>query len=157
MAHPELVAQYPILQEMYLNMESLWEHYIAHCLYAGGAMIMSWVQLFAFRNQIHGPLPKNTQTVWCIGIIIYGLLLAGVAIEFPEGLIVGLVYTLVIGFICISLMIFNPHNLPRGGLFTMGRRMVIQFYLGACIIGLVIIIIWIAIFGMVNRKAAGVI
>lgn len=137
-------------------MQTLWEHYIAHYLYAGGAMIMSWVQMFAFRNQIHGPLPKSTRIIFSIGIVLYSLLLAGVAIEFPKGLIVGLVYTIVIGLICVSMIIFNPHNLPRGGLFTMGRRMVLQFYLAACVIGLAIIIIWIAIFGMVNRKASGV-
>ena len=119
-------------------------------------MIMSWVQLFAFRNQVHGPLPIVTKVVWCIGSIIYGLLLAGVAIEFPQGLIVGLVYTIVIGFICIAMMIFNRKNLPRGGLFTMGRRMVIQFYLGACVLGLIIIIIWIGKYGLLNRKAAGI-
>lgn len=119
-------------------------------------MIMSWVQLFAFRNQVHGPLPTVTKVVWCIGSVIYGLLLAGVAIEFPQGLIVGLVYTIVIGFICIAMMIFNRKNLPRGGLLTMGRRMVIQFYLGACVLGLIIIIIWIGKYGLLNRKAAGI-
>lgn len=148
--------EYPVLQEMYLNMQTTWEHYIAHYLYAGGAMIMSWVQLFAFRNQVHGPLPIVTKVVWCLGSIIYGLLLAGVAIEFPHGLIVGLVYTIVIGLICIFMMVFNRKNLPRGGLFTMGRRMVIQFYLGACILGLIIIIIWIGKYGLLNRKAAGI-
>lgn len=141
---------------MYSNMRDLWEHYIAHYLYAGGAMMMSWVQLFAFRNQVHGPLPTITKAIWCIGSIVYGLLLAGVAIEFPQGLIVGLVYTIVIGSICISMMLFNQLNLPRGGIFTMGKRMVIQFYLGACVLGLLIIIIWIGKFGFLNRKAAGI-
>lgn len=141
---------------MYSNMRDLWEHYIAHYLYAAGAMIMSWVQLFAFRNQIHGPLPTITRIVWCIGVVFYGLLLAGVAIEFPHGLIVGLVYSIVIGLVCVLMIVFNRKGLKRGGLFTMGRRMVLQFYLGACILGLIIIIIWIAIFGLVNRKAAGV-
>lgn len=156
LAHPELVAQYPELYEMYSNMRDLWEHYIAHYLYAAGAMIMSWVQLFAFRNQVHGPLPTITKIVWCVGVIFYGLLLAGVAIEFPHGLIVGLVYTIVIGLICALMMVLNRKGLKRGGLFTMGRRMVPQFYLGACILGLIIIIIWIAKFGLLNRKAAGV-
>jgi hypothetical protein len=150
------VAQYPVLQEMYLNMENLWEHYIAHYLYAAGAVIMSWVQLFAFRNQVHGPLPLTTKVVWFIGSIFYGLLIAGIAIEFPHGLIVGLVYTLVIGLLCILMMLLNRKNLPKGGMFTMGRRMVIQFYLGACVVGLIIIIVWIGKFGLSNRKAAGI-
>ncbi|KAG0163017.1 hypothetical protein DFQ28_000484 [Apophysomyces sp. BC1034] len=84
-AHPDIVAQYPVLHEIYLYMEDLWEHYIAHYMYAGGAMWMSWVQLFAFRNQVHGPLPVSTKAVWVIGSVFYGLLLAAVAIEFPAG------------------------------------------------------------------------
>ncbi|KAI8987263.1 hypothetical protein BDF20DRAFT_814859, partial [Mycotypha africana] len=155
-AHPELVAQYPIMNDIYLNMQTLWEHYTAHYLYAAGAMIMSWVQIFAFRNQIHGPLPLATKIVWCIGTIVYGLLLAAVAIEFPKGLIVGVVYTIVLAVACTSLILLKRQRLPRGGLFTMGRRMVIQFYLGACIIAFVIIIIWIGKFGLLNRKAAGI-
>ncbi|KAI9274917.1 hypothetical protein EDC94DRAFT_666554 [Helicostylum pulchrum] len=123
LAHPELVVQYPVLHEMYSNMRDLWEHYIAHYLYAGGAMIMSWVQLFAFRNQLHGPLPTVTKVVWIIGSIVYGLLLSAVAIQFPDGLIVGLVYSVVIGSICIAMILLNPKNLKRGGLLTMGRRM----------------------------------
>lgn len=154
--HPELVLQYPVLEQMYSNMRDLWEHYIAHYFYAFGAMMMSWVQLFAFRNQLHGPLPTMTRVVWCIGIVVYGLLLAGVAIEFPQGLYVGLVYTIVIGSICLSMIVFNRLHLSQGGLFTMGRRMVLQFYLGSCLLGLLVIVIWIGIFGFKNRKAAGI-
>lgn len=136
-------------------MRDLWEHYIAHYLYAGGAMIMSWAQLFAFRNQVHGPLPTTTKIVWIIGTIVYGLLLAGVAIQFPDGTKVGLVYSILIGSVCAAMLLLNRKNLKLGGLITMGRRMVIQFYLGACILGLLIIIIWISIFGFLNRKGAG--
>ncbi|CAO3676812.1 unnamed protein product [Rhizopus stolonifer] len=153
--HPELVIEYPVLKEMYSNMRDLWEHSIAHYMYAGGAMAMSWVQLFVFRNQIHGPLP-TTKIVWCLGSFIYGLLIAGVAIEFPQGLIVGLIYTVVIGSITVIMLLFNHQNLPKGGLLTMGRRMVIQFYLGACIVGFFIIVIWIGKFGFLNRKAADI-
>ncbi|KAI7866822.1 hypothetical protein BDF14DRAFT_1808254 [Spinellus fusiger] len=154
--HPELVAQYPILYEMYLNMEDLWEHKIAHYMYAVGGMWMTWAQLFVFRNQVHGPLPKSTTALWILGSIGYGLLLAGVAIEFPVGLIVGLVYTLFLSTVCLCIILVNKRNIPKGGLLTMGRRMVPQFYLGACAIGFVIIIGWIGKYGLQNRKAAGV-
>ncbi|KAI8384218.1 uncharacterized protein BYT42DRAFT_592591 [Radiomyces spectabilis] len=155
-AHPELVAQYPVLHDIYLNMQTTWEHDIAHYMYAGGGMWMSWVQLFAFRNQIHGPFQRKTLTVWLLGIVMYGLLLAGVAIEFPWGLYVGLAYTIIISAICLIMMVYNRQGLKNGGLRTMGRRMVLQYYLGACVIGFIVIIIWLAIFGFKNRKAAGV-
>ncbi|CAM0135937.1 unnamed protein product [Umbelopsis sp. WA50703] len=154
--NPALVAQYPVLNEMYLNMEDLWEHKIAHYMYAFGGMWMSWVQLFLYRNQVHGPLSLFARTLWIIGTILYGALLAGVAIEFPDGLYVGLIYTIVIGTICILMMTLKRNGLQRGGIFTMGQRMVIQYYLGACVIGLVVVIAWIAKYGFQNRKAAGI-
>lgn len=46
---------------------------------------MSWVQIFAFRNQLHGPLKTGDQIVFAIAALIYGLLVAGVAIDFPYG------------------------------------------------------------------------
>jgi hypothetical protein len=141
---------------MYLNMEDLWEHKIAHYMYAFGGMWMSWVQLFLYRNQVHGPLSLFARTLWIIGTILYGALLAGVAIEFPDGLYVGLIYTIVIGTICILMMTLKRNGLQRGGIFTMGQRMVIQYYLGACVIGLVVVIAWIAKYGFQNRKAAGI-
>lgn len=67
-------------------MRDLWEHIIAHYMYAFGGMIMSWAQLFAFRHQVHGPLALGTKVVFMLGSLIYGLLLAGIAIEFPDGL-----------------------------------------------------------------------
>lgn len=140
---------------MYSNMRDLWEHYIAHYMYAAGAMAMSWVQLFVFRNQVHGPLPTTTKVIWCLGSLVYGLLIAGVAIEFPHGLIVGLIYSVVIGLATLTMLLLNKQNLTQGGLFTMGKRMVIQFYLGSCIVGFIIIIIWIGKYGLLNRKAAG--
>ncbi|KAL0092461.1 hypothetical protein J3Q64DRAFT_1719061 [Phycomyces blakesleeanus] len=156
LAHPELVTQYPILHEMYLNMEDLWEHKIAHYMYAFGGMWMSWAQIYVFRNQVHGPLPKFPKIVWALGSFIYGLLLAGVAIEFPAGLIVGLVYTTVIGSICVATILLNKRSLPHGGLLTMGRRMVPQYYLGSCVVGLIIIIGWLGKYGFKNRKESGV-
>ncbi|KAI8089140.1 uncharacterized protein BX664DRAFT_332283 [Halteromyces radiatus] len=157
LAHPDIVDQYPVLQQIYSYMRDLWEHIIAHYMYAFGGMVMSWAQLFAFRNQVHGPLTIGTKIVFALGSLVYGLLLAGIAIEFPDGLYVGLVYSIVIGLICICLMVFKPNGLSKGGgILTMGRRMVLQFYLGACVVGLIIVIIWIGIYGFQNRLAAGV-
>ncbi|CAO3588894.1 unnamed protein product [Absidia cylindrospora] len=156
LAHPELVSQYPILQQIYSYMRDLWEHVIAHYMYAFGGMVMSWAHLFAFRNQVHGPLTLGTKIVFALGSLVYGLLLAGIAIEFPDGLYVGLVYAIVIGLVCVAIILFKPNGLRKGGLLTMGRRMVPQFYLGSCVVGLIIVIIWIGIFGFQNRLDAGV-
>lgn len=78
--------------------------------------------------------------------------MAAVAIEFPQGLygklivksvsvtseqsnwivnnIVGLVYTILLGASCILLITLNRQGLEKGGIFTMGSRIVLQYYLG---------------------------
>ncbi|ORY97507.1 hypothetical protein BCR43DRAFT_489898 [Syncephalastrum racemosum] len=158
-AHPELMADAtlgPQLTAIYLYMEDLWEHKIAHYMYAFGAMWMSWTQILAFRDQVNGPLSMTNKFVFALGSLVYGALLAAVAIEFPDGLYVGLVYTLVIGSACVLLITLNRRRLPKGGILAMGRRIVLQYYLGACVVGLIVVIAWIAKYGFVNRKAAGV-
>ncbi|KAI8071423.1 hypothetical protein BC940DRAFT_294424 [Gongronella butleri] len=154
-AHPDIVAAYPVLQQIYSYMRDVWEHIIAHYMYAIGAIFMSWAQIFTFRNQVHEP-STGTKVIFAIGSLVYGLLLAGVAIEFPYGIYVGLVYSVLLGLMMLLLITMNRRGLRRGGLFTMGKRMVLQFYLGASIVGLIIIIVWIAKFGFKNRLDAGV-
>ncbi|RUS25981.1 hypothetical protein BC938DRAFT_471393 [Jimgerdemannia flammicorona] len=150
-AHPDLVLQYPVLYDIYLDMEDLWEHKVAHYMYAFGGMWMSWCVCLAYRSQEHprvsGP---TTLSLWIGGIIVYGLLLAGVAIEFPYGLYVGLVYVIVFG------AVLGTTLLRRGAFvfWSRGRAMVLQFYFDACCVALIVIVAWIAKYGLINRKAA---
>lgn len=44
--------------------------------------------------------------------------------------VVGLVYTILLGGVCILLITLNRQGLEKGGILTMGRRMVLQYYLG---------------------------
>lgn len=101
-ANPEVADE---LQAIYSYMRNFWEHIIAHYMYAFGTYVpshhleiipidlyyyigavwMSWVQIFVFRNQLHGPLKTGDQIVFAIAALIYGLLVAGVAIDFPYG------------------------------------------------------------------------
>lgn len=112
-------------------------------------------------------------------------LMVGVSLSFhvsydPLSLfLVGLPYTILLGIVCTLLITFNQQGLSKGGILTMGRRMVLQYYLGkqwgntrdhcygnhsnitstivgASVVGLIIIIGWIGKYGFNNRTAAGI-
>ncbi|KAI9319456.1 hypothetical protein BX666DRAFT_1854675 [Dichotomocladium elegans] len=144
------------LTAIYSYMRDLWEHIIAHYMYAFGALWMSWAQVYAYCDQVHGPLSILSKILFAIGSLLYGLLIAGVAVEFPYGLYVGLPYSLVLGIVCACLIMLRPQNLDKGGILTMGRRMVLQYYLGASVVALVIVIGWLAKYGFKNRLEADV-
>ncbi|KAI8148351.1 hypothetical protein BJV82DRAFT_663731 [Fennellomyces sp. T-0311] len=127
--HNDLLASNPVLLEeldgIYSYMRNLWEHDIAHYMYAFGAALMSWTQIAAFCDQVHGPLSVPIKVIFCIASLVYGLLIGAIAIDFPAGTIVGLVYTLALGSTCILLITLGRRkDLKYGGLLTLGRRMV---------------------------------
>ncbi|KAI9265083.1 hypothetical protein BDA99DRAFT_507668 [Phascolomyces articulosus] len=153
-ANPVLVEE---LESIYSYMRDLWEHDIGHYMYAAGAAIMSWAQMAAFCDQVHGPLTTGYKVLFCIASLVYGLLIGAIAIDFPAGCIVGLPYTIVLGTVSALLIVSQRRkDMKQGGLFTLGRRMVLQYYLGASIIGLIIIIGWVGKYGFANRSAAGI-
>lgn len=130
-------------------MEDLWEHKIGHYMYAFGGAWMTWSVCLAYRTQVHPRIEGiGALALWIAGIIVYGLLLAGVAIEFPYGLYVGLVY------VCVFGTALGIRLVRRGVFWSRGRAMVLQFYFGACFVALIVIVIWIARFGFQNRKEA---
>ncbi|KAI7859293.1 hypothetical protein BDC45DRAFT_531189 [Circinella umbellata] len=140
------------LESIYSYMRNLWEHLIGHYMYAVGAVIMSWTQIAAFCNQTHGSLTIGYQVLFCIASLIYGLLIGAIAIDFPGGCYVGLPYTIIFGAVCALLMISRRgKDLKYGGLLKLGHRMVLQYYLGASIVGFVIIIGWVGKYGFANR------
>ena len=119
-------------------------------MYAGGAILIALCNIIAFRNQRHNsPHSALLITGWILGSLAYGILIAGVAIEFPKGTIVGLAYTLVVG---VSLGIFL---IREKGISFHSRRLVLQYYLMSSVVALIIIVIWICIHGFTDRKSAG--
>ena len=76
--------------------------------------------------------------------------MAGVAIEFPSGLIVGLVY---LGVYAVPLTVYT---FKTGDLFSKGKRPVLQSFILSYGVSLILILIYIAVVGgFKNRKAAG--
>lgn len=122
-----------------------WVQILAFRDQVNGPLSMLNKVVFALGSLVYGrSSPPNEAKTQLYDI---GALLAAVAIEFPDGLygkykkpgkgflryqylVVGLVYTLVIGSICILIITLNRRRLPKGGILTMGRRTVLQYYLG---------------------------
>jgi len=86
-----------------------------------------------------------------LSAVINGLLLGGVAIEFPKGTIVGLIYVLAIG---IPLGLYLSKS--RLGFFNKGRRLVLQYYLMSFFFAFLIIVTWVAFNrGFIDRESSG--
>ncbi|CAG8545054.1 8159_t:CDS:2 [Acaulospora morrowiae] len=150
-AYPNITTQYPAINDSYTYFQETIEHVIGHYIYAFGAALITCAHLFAYRHQHHYSLHSTSSFVgWILGGILYSFLLAGVAIEFPKGTIVGLAYVLVIG---IPLALYL---LKKNSLFSRGKRLVLQSYLIGYTVALVIIVIWIiSVHGFKDRKSAG--
>ena|SRR6185369_8536332 len=119
-------------------------------MYAGGAILITFCNIIAFRNQrYNSPHSVLLRIGWIIGSLANSILIAGVAIEFPKGTIVGLVYTLVAG-ILLGIFLFRVN-----GISLHSRRLVLQYYFMSSVVALLMIVIWICIHGFTDRKSAG--
>ncbi|CAG8441011.1 12754_t:CDS:2 [Acaulospora colombiana] len=149
--YPNITTQYPAVNDSYVYFQETLEHTIGHYLYAFGAVLITWAQLFAYRHQRHYNLHSKVSLFgWILGGILYSFLLAGVAIEFPKGTIVGLAYVLVVG-VPLALYLLKDKSL-----FSRGKRLVLQSYLLGYVVAFVIIVIWIIIVGgFKDRKSTG--
>ncbi|CAG8593023.1 5593_t:CDS:2 [Paraglomus occultum] len=148
--NPQMVLAYPVVKDVENYYRDTLEHLIGHYMYAGGAILIALCNIIAFRNQRHNS-PHSVPLIigWVIGSLMYGILIAGVAIEFPKGTIVGLVYTLVLG-ILLGIFLIRVK-----GISLHGRCLVLQYYLMSSVVALIIIVIWICIHGFTDRKSAG--
>lgn len=115
-----------LVQEIAFWMRNIWEHLISHYMYACGSAFMSFTQLLAYRNhtmsnEIYNYIDSDTNapsydmntitwTIFTIAFLIYGLLIASVAAQFPSGCIVGLVYTIFYGLIFVGGLLYFKAN-----------------------------------------------
>jgi len=149
--YPNSTTEYPVLNDIFYYSETTWEHTVGHYLYAFGAIVMAWSQVWLYKSDIHPPLQSIREKVaFLAASLVYSFDIAGVAIEFPSGLIVGLIF---LGLYAVPLGIYTYKT---GELFSMGRRLILQFFLLAYSISLIWIIIYIGMVGGIeDRKAAG--
>ncbi|XJO70908.1 hypothetical protein BDV3_000515 [Batrachochytrium dendrobatidis] len=143
----------PLLTDIKSWIRDLWEHTIAHYMYAIGGIIISFVNAYVFRNYtvpLSTRITKKYRLVWILNSIVYGLIVGSVAIQFPKGPIVALCLVLIYGYLILGTYTYRHKRLS---LSTLGEFPVLQSYLASYTLALVIIIIWVAkMHGFVGRN-----
>jgi formate-dependent nitrite reductase membrane component NrfD len=81
-------AALPKLQNLYYYMRTHWEHLVSHYMYAAGYACMSVCVVWAYRTfetPDNDSLSAVNQRLLWFAAIIYGVVIAGVGVNFPAG------------------------------------------------------------------------
>lgn len=148
------------MKDLHFYMRVIWEHAIGHYIYAIGYVLMNACQAFAYRGHKAGVDGLNwSATILMISSsVVFSLLLAAVAIDFPSGTIVGIVYLILYGFCGIGGYLFYLKTKEEDhAAFTFGGRPILHHFLLSYFLALLIIIAWIIFAGgFKSRSQAGV-
>lgn len=170
---PQAAVDYPELKEIYSYIRDDWQHIYAHYIYAVGALGMTVVQMWAYRDQDMPNLTTwGSYIVFLASSFLFSLMFAGVCVNFPAGLIVGLIWLAIYALPwTVWLWLQRTSDLPNTTwnwdrryqvfarnrlLFSPGRRLIPQYYLLSYAMSLVWIVIYICIFGFKDRASAGI-
>jgi hypothetical protein len=165
---PQSAQQYPLIQQTYSYIRDDWQHVYSHYIYLIGALGVSVLHMFSYRSLKHPRLSGPLEwTLFWAASLLYGAMFAGIAVNFPYGFYATFGWLLVYAVpwcwwiwsqrVEPSDGIINGRNGWKGRmLFQPGRRLVPQFYILSYTIGLVIIFIYIGIFGFRDRATAGI-
>jgi hypothetical protein len=133
----------------------VWEHEVSHYLYAAGYAVMAVCQVWAYRNHTvstDSVLPVTHKLLLIIASIISGVLLCGVAVDFPSGITVALIYLIVYGLGGVGGYVFYVWNQGRDGDLYFGQRPILHYFLLSYVIGLVLLCAWIGFAGGIKQK-----
>ncbi len=154
-----LPAQDDQVQDLHYYMRTVWEHDVSHYLYAVGLALMHACQAYAYRN-VKAPqlgLTKVGKTLLCLSSLVLGLLVAGVAIEFPSGTVVGLIYIVLYGMgIVGGYLWYQQGQDEEKSAFYFGQKPVLHHFFFGYVCALIILVAWIiAVGGFKSRSEAG--
>lgn len=158
---------------LFYYMRMFWQHQVSHYIYALGYLLMQAAQCWAFKNHEmvdvtvdaaaaeaaggRGGLPGRDKALLLIAAAMHGLLIAGVSINFPSGLIVGLALIGIFGLAVLGgFMYFRWRHHGDDRIAILGGRPIIHFFFLSNMFALVVILIWIAASGFQSRSDAGV-
>jgi hypothetical protein len=148
------------MADMFYWMRTVWEHIISHYIYAVGYAIMTGVQLYFYREYKSGQHGLTTQNKALLvsTSFVYSLLIAGVAADFPSGILVGLLYLVLYGFITVGGWMFYEYRYKgETKMFTFGSRPIVHHFLLSYVFAFIMILIYIAcVGGMKSRSEAGI-
>ncbi len=148
------------MKDMYYWMRNIWEHIVSHYLYATGYAIMTGVQCYLYKDfkAPHTGLPIRTKIVLIITSILFALLIAGVAADFPSGLIVALVFLILYGLGVVGGYVFYLHRyVKEKNALVFGSRPFLHHFLLSYVLALFFVLIYIAsVGGLSTRSEAGI-
>ncbi len=141
-------------QEFYYYIRTWWQHLISHYMYAAGYAFMAISNMFAYRQHATpgeemGGLSKENQFYLVISAFCYGLVTSGVAINFPAGTVVALVYLLCYGIFGLIGYRYYLSSRDRWYGFELFTRPVLDYYILSYTFSLIIVLIWIGYAGSV--------
>jgi hypothetical protein len=89
-----------VLVDIVSYMRDLWEHNISHYWYAAGSVGVAAVFAWVYRDvYLPSGLPSRLdRALWVGAALLYGVLIGSVAVQFPSGALVALIFLVVYGF-----------------------------------------------------------
>ena len=140
-------------QEFYYYIRTWWEHLVSHYMYAAGYAFMAISCMYAYRHHAEplesGGLSQENKIYLIISAVCYGMVTSGVAINFPAGSVVALVYLLsygICGLVCYRYYLSSRDKWYGFHLFA---RPVLDYYILSYIFSLIIVLIWVVYVGSV--------
>ena len=151
---------------------TVWQHIVAHYIYAVGLCIMQATQAYAYRNcrvpcksvgatdsdgNSSSGLALPDKVLLCFASVVLGLLAFGVCIQFPAGTIVGFIYLILYGFGAIGgyhcYLYFTEKD---AAVWQFGNLPVLNYFLLGYSFAFLMLVCWmIAVGGFVSKSQAG--
>lgn len=144
------------LYALYYYMRTVWEHKVAHYMYACGYAGMQIMCCIAYSDKVQDSSNKFDRVTYFFMILascIYGLLLMSVAADFPHGLAAMLGFTISSIASIILYLYYLHHTSIDTSVFKFCRRPMLYFYLISYSIGLILVLIWIAAVGGLKSRS----
>ncbi|TPX38796.1 hypothetical protein SeMB42_g06563 [Synchytrium endobioticum] len=137
-----------LLRDGYAWMRTTWEHYVAHYLYAAGAVLVSFTHAYAYRDyQPTRPVGAAQKALLLCAAVLYALVIASVAVEFPKGTVVALLLIVIYGWAVLGTFLVR-----RKQVLSIGTRPVIQYFFYSYCVAFIIVLGWmIHVKGISNR------
>lgn len=154
------------ITDMLYWIRTIWQHIIAHYIYAVGYGIYVACIAYVYRDHeldIQNASSSSMRTFYIaisISTISFGILASGVAIDFPSGTIVGLIYFVLYGICGIGCLLHRSHcwSLLRNEqdkldvclntfIKLLHKRPILIYYFLSYGFGLIILVCWLITVG----------
>ena len=130
-------------------MHNIWEHIIAHYFYASGYAAMSVCIAWAYRDFVEPAegFSVNNHRLAVLGALIYGCVIAGVGVNFVDGVVVVLVFVLVYGALLLGSFryyLYVNSAVESQQKLRLFYRPILDYYLLSYVIAFFLSLIWIS-------------